>query len=506
MDGRGPAGALSVRAHPGPTRLRRGARAVAAGVALAVIAASLGRRPASAAESLPPPAPLGFATTSEAAALGVEAYTYAYPLVLMELARRVQTNVGPGAPTPPPGALAAPMNQFAHQRALPDPMSLGAGQRPNADVLMSSLWFDVGGEPLVITIPDAAGRWYTMPMFDLWSDVFAAPGPRTSGGGAQRWAITTPGWTGTLPAGVARIDAPTPTGRIVARIRTDGPADYPAVHAFQDGLRAVPLSALEGEWTPPPGAYDPMLPKQSPADQILRLSTREFFGLFGRVTAKNPPHAHDWPILQRIARIGVVPGRPFAADRLPPDVQGALESIPTQGGQSLFESFKRSGSRINGWRFLLSPMGTYGTDYRRRQVVAYSNFAADLSEDVLYVTTIAAGDGKPLQSGQRYVIHLDAATLPPVNAFWSVTVYDDRQMLPPSKQKRITIGDRDALTKNADGSIDLWLQTAHPGPEKATNWLPLPVEGRFTVMLRLYWPKTAALDGTWQPPPVTPVE
>lgn len=458
-------------------------------------------RPA-AADGLFPAATAESPAATEAVALAVEAHVYAYPLVLMELTRRVQTNAGEGAP---PTAIGAPMNQFAHQRTLPDAMTLTAGQRPNADVLTSSLWFDVGPEPLVLTIPDAEGRYYTLPMFDLWTDVFAALGPRTSGGGAQTVALTARGWSGMLPDGVARLETPTETGRLVARIRTDGPADYPAVHRFQDGLRAVPLSQWGKDWTPPRGTFDPARPMQPPADQILRLSTSDFFAIFTTRTVKNPPHAHDHPILQRIARIGLAPGRPFAQDQLAPDVRGAIQSTPTWSGQSLFESFKRAGSRVNGWRLLLSPMGTYGTDYRRRQVVAFSAFGADLSEDVLYLTTIAAADGKPLESSQRYTLHFDATQLPPAHAFWSLTVYDDRQLLTPNKRKRFTIGDRDPLRKNADGSLDLLLQSAHPGPEREANWLPTPVEGRFTLMLRLYWPKAAALDVTWVPPGVTRV-
>jgi hypothetical protein len=486
--------------HPTPRR-------ATALVALVLLATT--PRAAVATDSFfPPPAGSVAADTAEAA-LAVEAYVYAYPLVLMELTRRVETNVGEGAPAKPAvtvtGGARAPMNAFAHQRALFDASTITAGQRPNADVLTSSLWFDVGPEPLVITIPDAAGRWYTLPMFDLWSDVFAAPGPRTTGAGPQYWAITKRGWTGMLPAGVGRIEAPTETGRILVRIRTDGPKDYPAVHAFQDGLRAVPLGHFGDEWTAPTGAFDAAIPAQGPVDQILRLSTGQFFEIFGAATTRNPPHAHDHPVLNRIARIGIAPGRPFTADQLTPGVRPHIETTRTTAGQQLFEAFKRSGTRINSWRLLGSPMGAYGVDYRRRQVVAYSALGADLGEDVLFLTTIADGDGKPLESSNRYTIHFDAAALPPVDAFWSLTAYDDRQLFMPNKLQRYTIGDRTGLTRNADGSVDLVLQSQHPGAEKVANWLPTPVEGRFTLVLRLYAPKLAALDGTWLPPPVTRV-
>jgi len=473
-------------------------------LALALVAVA--PRSGAATDSFFPPPAGSVAAGAAEAALAVEAYVYAYPLVLMELTRRVETNgVGDGGAPPVTtvtGSARAPMNAFAHQRALFDATTITAGQRPNADVLTSSLWFDVGPEPLVITIPDAGGRWYTLPMFDLWSDVFAAPGPRTTGGGAQQWAITKRGWTGMLPAGVGRIEAPTETGRVLLRIRTDGPKDYPAVHAFQDGLRAVPLGHFGKEWTAPVAPFDAAIPPQAPADQILRLSSGKFFEIFGAATTRNPPHTHDRPILDRIARIGIAPGRPFTTDHLTPGVRPHFETTRTSAGQQLFEAFKRSGMRINGWRFLGSPMGAYGVDYRRRQVVAYSALGADLGEDVLYLTTIADGDGKPLESAHRYTIHLDAMTLPPADAFWSLTAYDDRQLFMPNKLPRYTIGDRNALTTNADGSVDLVLQSQHPGAEKVANWLPIPAEGRFTLVLRLYAPKLTALDGTWMPAPV----
>jgi hypothetical protein len=448
------------------------------------------------------PAPVDAA---DAAAIAVEAYRYAYPLVLSELTRRAETNVGDGGPPNATGAsmngAGAPMNQFLHQRTLPD-STVVEPLRPNADVLASSLWFDVGAEPLVVSIPESGGRYYTLPMFDLWSDVFAAPGPRTSGGGAQTYALTAPGWSGTLPAGVARIAAPTAVGRIVARVQTHGSADYDAVHRWQDGLKAVPLSRWQKDEPPPRGTLDPTRDRQAPAAQILRLPIERYFEIFTALTTANPPHPNDVPILQRMARIGLAPGTPFGLDQLSPDVRAIVQHTPTTSGQALFDAVKRAGTRVNGWRSLLSPMGTYGTDYLRRQVVAYNTFGADLSEDVYYLTTISDAEGKPLESSNRYAIHFDPSTLPPTRAFWSLTIYDDRQLLPLGTRPRVTIGSRDPLVKNADGSLDLSLQAAAPGTDKNANWLPTPTEGRFSLMLRLYWAETAALDGTWLPPTI----
>jgi hypothetical protein len=463
------------------------------------------------------------AAARDTAALAVEAYAYAYPLVLTELARRMHVAAG------------TPVNRFAHQRALADAATADP-LRPNADVLTSTLFFDVSEEPLVVSIPEGGERWWTLPMFDAWMDVFAAPGPRTSGGGAQAYALVAPGWTGTLPAALGRIEAPTPTGWMAARIATHGTADYATVHGWQDGLAAHPLSAWGNEPAPaasaaaapaaatrttapdgmqaapptpatqaaaPAVAAPPIATQQPPAAQILRLSAADYFGLFATLTAADHPHANDWSVLRRIARLGLVPGAPFALDRLPPDVQAVLQQTPRTAGQALFDAWKRAGTRVNGWRSLLTPMGAYGTDYRRRQVVAYSAFGADTSDDVYFLTTIAAGDGQPLESSQRYVLHFDAGRLPPVRAFWSVTAYDERNLLPLGKRPRVTIGSRDPLVTNADGSLDLYLQAKPPATDHLANWLPTPAEGRFSLTMRLYWPEPPALDGMWTPPGVT---
>ena len=472
---------------------------------------TLAASPASAADSILGPS----ADPTETAAIATDAYAYAYPLVLMELTRRVMTNAGEGAPAPatslpkgkpvPAKGLTAPMNQFAHFRIFPDPTFTDV-VRPNADTLYSSLWFDVGTEPLVVDVPDSEGRYYLLPMLDLWSDVFASPGKRTTGTGRQTYAITAPGWTGILPAGVERIAAPTSVGWIIARVQANGPDDFPAVHRFQDGLKAVPLSQWGKEYVPPAGAFDPKRDMRPPVDQIAKLQVGAFFALFAELTKANPPHAHDYPILQRMARIGLVPGKPFDLAAAPPEIRAAFQGTVMAATVKLFEGTKRAGTLVNGWRVTMNPIGTYGTDYLRRQVIAYGGLGANVIEDAMYPSTTTDGERRPLDGAQRYTIHFPAGQLPPVNAFWSITLYDERQLFAPNPMKRYTIGDRDALQKNADGSLDLYVQRASPGKDKASNWLPAPQEGRFSLTMRLYWPKPVALDGTWSPPPVMRVQ
>jgi hypothetical protein len=397
------------------------------------------------------------------------------------------------------------MNQFVHLRVFPDATTTGP-VRPNADMLTSSLWFDVGAEPLVLDVPDSGGRYYLLPMLDMWSDVFAAPGSRTSGNGPQRYALTAPGWTGTLPAGIERITAPTTVGWIAGRVRPNGAADLEAVHRFQDGLRAVPLGQWGKDYTPPPGTFDATRDMSPPAEQILSLSVEQFFALFTAVTKANPPHAHDYPILQRMARVGLVPGRPFDLAMAPPAVQTAFRGVRMAAASKLFEAVKRAGVRVNGWRITREPIGTYGTDYLRRQVIAFDGLGGNLVEDLLTPTSIADAEGRPLEGAHRYLVRFAPEQIPPVDAFWSLTLYDERQLFAPNRRQRFALGAGDPLTKNADGSLDLYVQPGSPGPGKESNWLPTPPEGRFALALRLYWPKPAALDGTWMPPPITRVE
>jgi hypothetical protein len=334
--------------------------------------------------------------------------------------------------------------------------------------------------------------------------VFASPGTRTSGNGPQRYALTGPGWTGTLPDADERIAAPTAVGWILGRTQTNGKADYAAVHAFQDGFRAVPLSQWGKDYTPPRGTFDPNLPMRSPPEQMQRLPVDELFRIFTAVTKHCPPHANDGPILQRLARIGLVPGTPFDIAKTTPEVQAAMRDVRTTAGQAIFEAFKRAGLRVNGWRMMATPVGTYGTDYRRRHIVAISGLGANVPEDALYYTTLADADGKPLESAKRYTIHFEPDGLPPVNAFWSVTMYNDQQFFAANRLNRFALGGRDPLKKNADGSLDLYVQQTSPGPDKESNWLPAPADGgRFSMTLRLYWPQVTALDGVWLPPPVT---
>jgi hypothetical protein len=184
-------------------------------------------------------------TEAEAQAIATEAFIYFYPLISMEVSRRLLTNVPPNAR---PGM--GPANQFHHMRAFPD-ANFREVVRPNFDTLYSSAWLDLTSGPVVVSAGDTAGRFYLLPMLDMWSNVVAAPGKRTTGTGAGAWAVVPPGWTGTLPAGLGRIDATTPHLWLIGRTQTNGPADYAAVHAVQDAFAITPLASWAPRRRPP---------------------------------------------------------------------------------------------------------------------------------------------------------------------------------------------------------------------------------------------------------------
>lgn len=432
--------------------------------------------------------------------IAIEAYLYAYPLLVMDVTRQVTTN----ASTAIAGSLNAPVNQFAHMRAFPDATFTDV-VRANADTLYSSLWFDVRREPLVIHVPDSGGRYYLLPMLDMWTDVFASPGKRTTGTATQTFAIVGPQWKGRIPQGIDIIRAPTATGWMIGRTQTDGTSDFASVHKFQDELTATPLSAWGKDYTPPKASLNPNISTDPPTEQVARMGAAEFFERFIELTSDNPPHAHDYPILARMKRIGLEPGKPFELSKAPPRIQTALTKAIPLAHKKITGGLASAGTSVNNWGMILPPIGTYGTDYFRRAVIAYGGLGANVIEDAIYPSAFVDADGKPFDSEKAYVLHFKKDEIPPVRAFWSLTMYNDKQAFADNPLNRYAIGDRDPLTFNEDGSLTLYIQRNSPGKSKESNWLPAPKSGGFSMNMRLYWPKPEALDGTWQPSSVQPV-
>jgi hypothetical protein len=442
---------------------------------------------------LPSPAPAQTISAEEAQAIAQEAYIYLYPLVTMDVTRKQLTNLDPK--TSPIGG---PANAFTHVRAFPD-ANMRAVVRPNFDTLYSSGWIDLAGGPVIVSHADTGGRYFLLPMLDMWSDVFAVPGKRTTGTAAAHFALVPPGWRGTLPQGVQRINAPTPHVWIIGRTQTNGPKDYPAVHKIQDGYRITRLA----DWGKPPQKVeqkiDPSVDtKSEPLRLVNGMPAVEYFRYGAQLMKVNPPHVTDWSTLARMRRIGIEPGR-FDAAKAGADVlaKGAA------GGLKLMQDKIPTLARVtNGWQMNTDTMGAYGDYYLKRAIVALVGLGANQADDAIYPLNVADADGKPVMAENNYVLRFDKSELPPVRGFWSLTMYDAEGFQVANPLNRFAIGDRDALKYNPDGSLELYVQHQSPGPERESNWLPTPKAGRLGLTMRLYAPKQEALDGRWNPPAI----
>lgn len=433
-------------------------------------------------------------------AAGVDAVVYGLPLVLMDVTKEKATNV-----PKPQGLLGAPLNQFGHVREFPT-ASFKDVVRANVDTLYSSAFLDLTAEPIVLTLPDTAGRYYLMPMLDAYTNVFASPGKRTTGTKAGNYAITGPGWHGTLPKGVSEIKAPTNLVWIIGRTQTNGPKDYAAVHAIQDGYRLVPLSAFGKPYEPPAGGVNPAFDMNTPpVEQVEKMSAEVFFARVAALLKSNPPPATDAPMLAKLKAIGIVPGEKFEPSRLEPHYAEGLKESLAVAIQKLREGMNEAGTPLNGWRVPPSNVGNFGTDYGTRAVVALNGLGANRPEDATYPSAFVDVDGKPLNGAHDYVIHFDKGALPPVKAFWSITMYNKVSFFVDNPLNRYAISSFMPLKKNADGSLDIYVQRESPGKAKESNWLPADA-GEFNVTLRMYWPNDegpSIVTGSWNPPPIT---
>lgn len=427
--------------------------------------------------------------------IGVEAYTYLYPLVLMDVTRRQAANVEPGKTLG-----RAPMNAFAHFRAFP-PAEFRDVVRPNFDTLYSTAWLDLTKEPVVVSAPDTQGRYYMLPMLDMWTDVFAVPGKRTTGTGAGRFAVVPPGWRGTLPEDVQRIDAPTPFVWIIGRTQTNGEKDYAAVNRVQDGYTITPLSQLGKAPQPVKAKIDPTVDmKTPPMTQVSSMSAGKFFSYAAELLKVNPPHITDQPMVARMRRIGIDVGKSFDLGKADAAVQRGLERAAPDALKAMQAKFPTLARVVNGWQ-MITDLGVYGNNYLKRAAIALFGLGANLPEDAIYPVNIGDSDGKPLTGANQYALRFAKSEIPPVTAFWSVTLYDQDGFPTANDLKRNAIGDRDALKFNPDGSLDVYIQHVSPGAEKESNWLPAP-SGNFNLLLRLYAPKASMVDGSWVPPAV----
>ncbi len=429
-----------------------------------------------------------------------EAYAYGFPLVVMDISRQQMTDGTAGVKG---GGMRAAANSFANLSVFPD-ASFTDVVRPNVDTYYSSAWLDLSKEPVVLSLPDTKGRYYMMPMLDMYTNIFASPGTRTTGNGKGDFLVTGPGWKGEVPAGMKQIEAPTNSVWIVGRTQVNSKADGDnVVVPLQKQYKITPLSAWGKSYTAPKPEPNPSAPKGFPNAIVEQMPLADYFNYINKLLALYPPSAADKAVLDKFAAIGVGEGKTFDLSVFDQNVQAALASLPKEMAAELKKNILAR--QENGWDMLTEVMGTYGTNYAQRAHIACIGLGANLLEDAIYPLTALDGDGKQLNGANNYMIHFDKGQTPPANAFWSLTMYDSAGHLVANPLNRYATGDRSNLKTNADGSVDIYLQNTSPGKDKEANWLPAPT-GDFNLALRVYYPKQSMIDGSWKISPVKKVQ
>ena len=435
-------------------------------------------------------------TPEQARAIGIDAYTYFYPLLSMDVTRKQFTNIAPGKVISK-----GPMNQFVSVPQYP-PADFKGVVRTNFDTLYSLAWLDLTKEAQVISVPQTDGRYYLLPMLDMWTDVFASPGSRTTGTQAGNFLVTPPGWNGTVPEGFTRLAATTPYVWIIGRTQTDGDADYPAVNKIQAGFKVTPLSLWGKTAEPVMVQIDPNVDMKTPPKvQVDSMPADQYFAYAAELLKVNPPHSTDQPIIAQMKKIGIEPGKDFDINTLDPAVKKVLETVPAEA-QALMKWKVATLARVaNGWSMNTDSMGVYGNYYLKRAIVAQVGLGANLPEDAIYPLNLVDNTGKPLDGAHQYTLHFAKGDIPPVDAFWSITLYDNEGFQVGNALNRFAVSSWMPFKTNADGSLDLYFQHENPGKDKEANWLPAP-KGAFNLTMRLYEPKAEALNGKWSPPAV----
>jgi hypothetical protein len=424
------------------------------------------------------PAATQASTPVNALSLAKEAYIWGFPLVynvrLLQLARDAN----------------APVNRFVLSTRLSTPAVNVAG--PNVDTLYGYAWLDLSKEPQILFVPDTNGRYYSIQLIDAYFNTFTYVGRRVTGTAAGKYAIVGPGWTGAIPQGVTRIEAPTNHVLAFTRTLVSGDADLAAANAIQTQYGLLPLSAYPQTPQPPitPEAALTIFP-------ILRLTDRgpQFFDDLSAGLLTDPPPSSDGSSLARFATIGIGPNRLPSNSQNPAVLSALSDAVPAAEDLIRRADFSTS---ANGW----------GTDYgitnfikdplHRAKSSVYGP-GAHVAQEALYFSPVRFG--QLLSGATNYSLKFPAGGLPPVDAFWSLTLYDQNFLLVANPINRYSIGDRTAgLQYGADGSLELFIQ--HEAPAHGTsNWLPAPA-GPYQLVLRTYQPRPAIFNGDYKLPPL----
>jgi len=436
--------------------------------------------------------------------IATKAYVFGYPMILMDYTKKVSTNV-----EKPSSTGYAPINQIGHFRHFPDDKFTDV-VKPNVDTYYSNSWYYLKAEPVVLSVP-ATDRYYLLPLYDAYSNVFFVPGTRTTGTNAHTFLITGPFWKGEIPEGMTQVKAPTNMVWMVGRTQVNSAEDgATVVAAFQDGITVDLLSNFGQEYDAVIGIVSEDNKKIVPVEDTRSLTIEEYFNKLAQLMADNPPAEADSSLVKEMKSIGIIAGQKFSIENFSPELLKKLNAIPAQEHQKWSDmstgKINIGLNIVNGWMVITEGIGSYGINYDFRAFIAFIGLGANLAVDAVYPSTSLDSDGNPIDGTNNYVLHFEKNKIPPVNAFWSITAYNSKDFLIENPIDRFALGDRDNLTFNEDGSLDIYIQNSDPKGDKTSNWLPSTQEGLTNLTLRLYWPKESAFDGTWVVPAVKKVE
>jgi hypothetical protein len=382
-----------------------------------------------------------------------------------------------------------------------------AVQTPNSDTPYSFVGMDLRAEPIVLTVPVIEKkRYYSIQLIDLYTHNFGYIGSRATGNGAGRFLIAGPRWKGETPKGIKKVIR-SETDLVLAGYRTQlfNPADLENVKKIQAGYKAEPLSKFLGKPAPAAAPAVNWVRPLSPQDQR---TSPEFFNVMSFLLQFTAPHPSEKALRARFAKIGVEAGKPFDVAKLEPEMKTAIEGGMADGLKA-YEEFKRT--QVDTGKVTAGDM--FGTreylknNYMARMAGAILGIYGNSKEEALYPLYSLDAAGTPLEGTRRYTLRFASGELPPVHAFWSLTMYElPASLLVANPLNRYLINSPmlPDMKRDSDGGITLYIQNESPGKDKEANWLPAP-KGPFLMFMRLYWPKPAALDGTWRQPPLMAV-
>jgi DNA sulfur modification protein DndE len=445
------------------------------------------------------PLPERSVSAAEAFNIGVQAYTYAYPLVLFGQTQLVDTNVATA------GTTAAPLNEFAYGTiAGPNETDVVL---PNVNVLYDNAFLNLQSGPMVLHIPDTQGRFFIQEILDAWTNVDYDPGMRLNTAPGD-YLIAGPGWTGTPPAGITQVfQMPTNQAWILGRTFTTGePDDVNDAAVIQHEFTLTPLSAYGTAYTPPPNPFvNPAIDTQTPPiNQVSNMSAGTFFGMLATMWMANPPQSVDGPTLAQLAQVGLVPGQPYNLSQQPKAIQAGMTEAARAALRYISSEaalLQVGPAPLNGWSLTTTFTGQWDTKYLDRAVTAYRGIGINSAYDAVYAYANRDGTDRLLNGANRYTITFPAGSLPPVeqpygqNGFWSVTVYNAAGFLGGETPNvigstQITAG---TWQPNADGSYTIVIQQQQP--RDTSNWIK-PPDGDFLLLLRMYTPLPQVYDPT----------